>query len=437
MSLEKKHATSLVKGFLREEGFWSTDNIKAVAERDEIKFVFPFLMSSTEGRVTSICTRNSLSLVVRTATGSEKNSLGTQESQVFVVKAQELIAAVAKHTSPFVRDLLKEWNAYKLAPSDARLQKSIVIAMELTNNPNLEGPYFNTSFLSRLGAGRYFSKLGEHRLLDSFCNTYTLLPAIIETIQDLGFRRIAFEGKGSSSLAFSGVADETGNGQLILLTPASEDYIPHPTMLPAKEKILVDREGLGVLVRVMPQLNIGNATKQHEQKLIELIEKSGLEVLVSDYFGKDIRKENIGLYSYTNDAGEKIEIPFILDWGAVLWPNGKKTSEEELKEWQERWNNMQELESWREAQRHMAKQGVQNVLTYDQLLNLYDFSEDTLQVEAFTKHGLYPNELGELSRIAIQMAMEDNRNEYSSCLRQLIESSNRSQKNIGSFIIKD
>jgi hypothetical protein len=60
MSLEKKHATSLVKGFLREEGFWSTDNIKAVAERDEIKFVFPFLMSSTEERVTSICTRNSL-----------------------------------------------------------------------------------------------------------------------------------------------------------------------------------------------------------------------------------------------------------------------------------------------------------------------------------------------------------------------------------------
>ena len=231
-----------------------------------------------------------------------------------------------------------------------------------------------------------------------------LLVAVITAIEDLGFRRLAFRDQGSSTFAFEGVKDDRNNGQFVLITPGNEDFIPHPMMLPAIAKETIVQGDDKIFVRVMPEVNTKDITDEHVLQLSTLIKKSGLRPLLGGQ-GEDIRKDNVGLYTYINKEGEQVTLPMILDWGSVLWPgeskNGQNTpSPEKIAEFLQKWAEMPELAPWREAQETFPKQ-AQNVYKDEQLSNL----PPQMTLVKAMRDGLYPQEISVLSKIAVDVTL--------------------------------
>lgn len=243
----------------------------------------------------------------------------------------------------------------------------------LSDNLDGAGVYFNTSDLAKLSSKKYTRKLYNpesaigneaQEILSNFEKFPKLAEATATAISDLGFRRMAFIGRGSSSLAFKTIPNNEERQQIILLTPEREGWIPNPLILPEIESRKIDFGGKeGMLIRVMPAVETGEGkvTDEHVVQVKDLIKKSGLEEFLGD-LGPDIRRDNVGLYTYF-DAGQKksVTVPMVLDWGSVVLPKGAN-----LEDLKRKWDEMPELEPWRRAQEAIKKQKAsENVIDKD------------------------------------------------------------------------
>lgn len=173
---------------------------------------------------------------------------------------------------------------------------------------------------------------------------------------------------------------------------------------------------------------------EHIRQIKDLVKRSGL-------INADIERRNIGLFSYVDESGTKKELPFILDWGAVMWPHSSRggisqTTPYISQQFIDNWAKMPELAPWREAQKHFATK-VQNVLTGDEIKKLYRTttgndeyvpSEDKgLIANSLDRLGLYPQEFGALSFAAVEAIMNSTEErDYYSLLRDLVKMHDRS-----------
>ncbi len=178
-----------------------------------------------------------------------------------------------------------------------------------------------------------------------------LAKDVAKKVKKLGFSKVALAGHGSTSLAFVGF-DKDNKKRWILITPTRENRIPHPAMLPelARETAMAGEDML--MIRVMPEVDTGKVTAAQIEELQKLIKNSQLKEFIPPTHKPEIREGNVGIYNYTDEAGNKQSIPVILDWGAVVMPHIK-----DLMQLQQIWKTMPELKPWQDAQAHIEKEG--------------------------------------------------------------------------------
>jgi hypothetical protein len=307
-------------------------------------------------------------------------------------------------------------------PDDPISEDMMAWAMALKGTTSLLGPYFPTSALKNLSDSSsllYEVKftLTKHKLGHTFHENPSLLDSTLAAIEEFGFRRLSFCGRGSSSFAFKGVRDKEDNPQLVLITPGNQERVPHPCILPAiEQKIIGNKE---ILVRIMPGLDTDTEiTEHHMDQLKSLMNASGLYTSLTAGNLSEIRPGNVGLYTFINEAGETKTVPMILDWGAISWnaPDKPMPTIEQQQAMRERWEKTPELQDWLEAERSIAKQ-AQNVYRGEQL----DALPQEGTVAKSLHKGLYPPEVGVLSQMAINEALQGTR-AYHEVMRELVES---------------
>lgn len=342
----------------------------------------------------------------------------SDRAQTFHFSEEDFIAAVKRQADPEILALYERFslrhqinNAVAcFDPPDPSERFAMIIQQKL----EITGRYFPSAHLSRLNDPQYLFR--EWHWFD--CSALSALrepgltEKVISTIESLGFRRIAYMAHGDSSLVLEGVRDERGRNQLILLSPPSEIYIPHPLMLPVIEQRKVQVNGESLQVRVMPEVNITDVTDVHIEQLRELIKAtSGLRI-PQGRLEPEIRRDNVGLYTFTNKQGIEVTVPMILDWGAVKWKRYSTT--ERMEQHIKRWEKMPELALWREAQESFAKQS-QNVMTAEELAK---YPHDSSIATAISVKGMYLPELGACSEAAIKAAEQGE--DYRDALRKEI-----------------
>ncbi len=235
-------------------------------------------------------------------------------------------------------------------------------------NPLLERNKFNSFRTNSVDAVRADDSHGE---------AGSLARAIVTTIQDYGFNRLSYEGKGTHCIAFATTPDEQNRQQLITVSTPNHHYIPHPTMLPPKAHTLAKGNRDEMLVRVMPFLDMKKVRSEDITKLRDIAERSGLRVLYGDQ-GNEIKPDNVGILEYNKPDGTHVRLPYLLDWG-TFEPIGPHR----MVQLQKHWRKDPELQPYYEAAEYLKTQtGVDQLLPEHKEMHLFfrahnvDFRDD-------------------------------------------------------------
>lgn len=268
--------------------------------------------------------------------------------------------------------------------------------------------YFNPPPAGSMHRNRFqaFSTTsGEGAAADNATGEYGLLARrIVEGIQDYGYNRLTYAGKGSNCIAFSTPANQRGERQLIVIGTPDHYFIPHPAMLPPKAYTVVRGNDMQMMIRVMPCLNMQGVTDADVQYLADLCrkEKSGLDVLVGGQ-GSEIKKDNIGILEYDKPGGGHVRLPYLLDWGTF-----NNISSRRAAQLVRHWASDPDLEPYREAAQYLKKfTGPQDVLANPQEMRLFldannvDYRGDpqrmAVLISVFREAKLTPQELAHVA----------------------------------------
>ena len=354
--------------------------------------------------------------------------------KVYTLATEEVEKMISSASPPDVQKLYRKLLlARKIEETIPEEERARRWAAGILEHPKINGTYFPTANLKHItDHSHVFLRVNAHVLLNTLFGRFgedtDLLSDAIKTIEDFGFRRLSFVARGTSTYAFESVKNEEQRGQFILISPSKDEYIPHPLMLPAIKSQPIGDGSL--MVRVMPEVEVLTKADPRIAELVQKIEASGLCINVGDS-GLEIRPHNVGIYTYTDENGKTESVAMILDWGAVSWP--PETTPDEKKAMIQQWENNPAFEPWRKAQQHMAKE-AQNVYRAEQLETL---RKTTGAYEAERKfypgvlvsaleEGLYPKELGALSRIA-RKAAQKGKGDYHEILGELVNRYDKSQ----------
>lgn len=199
-------------------------------------------------------------------------------------------------------------------------------------------------------------------------NYGTLARRIVESIQQMGFNRIAYEGKGTNCIAFSTPANQKGHRQLIVIGTPDHYYVPHPAMLPPKRYTVANGNRLGMMIRVMPRLNMKGVTDADVEYLRKLCDesKSGLKTLIGCE-GSEIKANNIGILEYDKPDGTHVRLPYLLDWGTFAGVSPRR-----MAALMQHWEQDPDLEPYREAAKYLKMQtGPEHLLSDPQEMRLF------------------------------------------------------------------